>query len=467
MIHRLKILIQILLINFFILFLFSFNLAYSKNDICNYFSEESLKLETQNYPHLIEIETPDAKKWFIRTLKSVGENRINKFYKKYQKAKFKITYPNNLSCEYEGKIRIHGGRVDHIDVDKFNSSMRIVLENGHIGNKYNFALIKKNTISFENEIFATTLFEQMGFLSGKNYITRVTINGSEVENFLFREIPTLEMAKDSKRNNGIFLQSNKNDFSKFRTIVPYTRSIILNRIKNSDGIGENNYNTLLYALDRLNYLYLNSLGIGNGKKCCIDEPIESNSLLKKHYSSGVYSLNFSVFEDEIEIERNSIFNLLMNAINSTHGLSLEDRGFFYDPTFDRFDPFYRDGDANIINQKTLDKEQIQLFEFEKKYINKTIDMLKNIDVDDFNKILNLKGLDIDRLSLENIFKKIVSNLNEIRGLNLYENYKNDFTKNYFFNHFDKGLEFNLAFGGLNNQFEICDIKITNCRTISG
>ena len=279
---------------------------------------------------------------------------------------------------------------DHIDVDKLNSSMRIILENGHLGNKYNFALLKENTISFEDEIFAATLFEKMGFLSGKNYITKVTINGSEVENFLFREIPTLEMAKDSKRNNGIFLQSNKNDFSKFRTIVPYTRSIILNRVKNSDGIAENNYNTLLYALDKLNYLYLNSLGIGNGKKCCEDESIQSNSLLKNHYNSGVYSLNFSLFEDEIEIERNSIFNLLMNAMNSSHGLSLEDRGFFYDPTFDRFEPFYRDGDADIIDQKTFDKEQINLFEFEKKYINKTIDMLNNINVNDFNKMLNLK-----------------------------------------------------------------------------
>ena len=85
MIQKLRILIQILLINFLILFFFSFTLAYPKNNICNYFSEESLKLKSQNYPHLIEIETPNAKKWFIRTLKSVGKYRINKVYKKYKK----------------------------------------------------------------------------------------------------------------------------------------------------------------------------------------------------------------------------------------------------------------------------------------------------------------------------------------------------------------------------------------------
>ena len=138
--------------------------------------------------------------------------------------------------------------------------------------------------------------------------------GVKLKIFFLEEIPTLEMAKDNKRNNGVFLQANKNDFSKFRTEVPYSRSIILNRIKNSDGIAENNSNTLIFALDKLNYLYLNSLGIGNGKKCCKNESIESNLLRKKHYSNGIYSLNFSIFEDEIEIEKNSIFNLLMNAI---------------------------------------------------------------------------------------------------------------------------------------------------------
>ena len=141
-----------------------------------------------------------------------------------------------MICTYEGKIRIHGGRVDHIDLEKFNSSMRVVLEDGHLNNKYNFALIKQNTISFDNEIFASAFFEKMGYLSGLNYKIKVIINGSDIEDFLFREIPTLEMAKDSKRNNGIFLQSNKNNFIKQKTQVPYSRSIVLNRIKNSDGI---------------------------------------------------------------------------------------------------------------------------------------------------------------------------------------------------------------------------------------
>ena len=466
MTHKLKILFQISSINFIVLAFLSFNLAHANINSCNFFSNENLQLKNSSYPKLIEIDIPNSKKWMMRTLKSINEDRINKRYKKYQKAKFKITYPNNVKCEYSGKIRIHGGRVDHVDVDKLNSSVRIILEDGHINNKYNFALLKKNTISFDDEIFATTFFEKMGYLSGLNYITKIKVNNSEAENYLFREIPTLEMAKDNKRNNGIFLQANKNELSKHKTSPPYSRSVILNRIKNFDGIAENNANTLLYALDKLNYLYLNSLGIGNGKECCKDKLNKKNSLIKKHYNKGIYSLNFSKLNDEIEIEKNSIFNLLMNATNSTHGLALEDRGFFYDPTFDRLEPFYRDGNTNIVYQNNFDYEVVQLFKFEKKYIDKTIKMINEINIDDFQKILLKKGLELDKLTLNEIFNRIISNLNKIKNLELYDNHKNDFTKNYFSNHFDNDLKFNLAFGGLNNKFEICDIHLLKCKNVN-
>ena len=464
MILKLRQLIQILLISFLIIFFFVLSFAHSNENNCNYFSENSLNLQNQNYPSLIEIETPNFRKWFINTIKSAaGQSRINKRYKRYQKAKFKITFPSNLICTYEGRIRIHGGSLDHVDIKNFSSSMRVVLEDGHINNKYNFALLKQNTTLFDDEIFASTFFEKMGYLSGLNYKVKVAINGSKVEEFLFREIPTLEMAKDKKRNNGIFIQSNKNNFADKKTQDPYTRSIVLNRIKNSDGVAQNNINTIIYALDKLNYLYLNSLGIGDGKDCCEDKLNGTSSTIKQHYSEGTYSLNFSIFDDEIEIEKNSIFNLLMNAINSTHGLSFEDRGFYYDPTFDRFEPFYRDGDASILMENNFDKEKVQLFEFEKRYINQTIKMINDIDIVNFQKVLSKKGLELDKSFLIKTFDNIKSNISNIKLLKLYDIYENKFAQNYFANHFDKSLSFNLAFGGLNNEFEICDIKLENCK----
>ena len=108
---------------------------------------------------------------------------------------------------------------------------------------------------------------------------------------------------------------------------------------------------------------------------------------------------------------------------------------------------------------------VQLFEFEKKYINKTLKMINNIDVVNFQEILRKKGLELDKSSLIKIIDNIIDNINNIKVLKLYDNHENKFTKNYFAKHFDKGLNFNLAFGGLNNEFEICDIQLKNCKNL--
>ena len=64
MILKLRQLIQILLISFLIIFFFVLSFAHSNENNCNYFSENSLNLQNQNYPSLIEIETPNFRKWF-------------------------------------------------------------------------------------------------------------------------------------------------------------------------------------------------------------------------------------------------------------------------------------------------------------------------------------------------------------------------------------------------------------------
>ena len=109
--------------------------------------------------------------------------------------------------------------------------------------------------AIDDEIFASTFFEKMGYMSGLNYKIKVAINGSNVEEFLFREIPTLEMAKDNKRNNGIFLQSNKNDFSvsestpvivKINEFAPSSIDLLVRCFTKT-----NDYNNFVETKDRL------------------------------------------------------------------------------------------------------------------------------------------------------------------------------------------------------------------------
>ena len=459
-----KVLIQILLINLLSLFLV-FNQAYSKELNCNSFKNESVQLENKNYPKSIEVIIPNTKKWMSRVLKATIGIRIDKRLKKYQKVKLIVTYSDNLKCEYWGKVRIHGSTKSHINTINMNASLRVILEDGHINNKYNFALLNKKSVLFEDEIFVNTLFNELGYLSPLNYITKVSINNNVTENYLFLEMPTLEMGKDKKKNNGIFLISNKNNFINPKTSNKYKKSIILNRVKNSEGIAANNNKTILYALDKLNYLYLNSLGIGNGRSCCDKLISNSNNKIIENYNSGIYALNFSILEDSIEIEKNSIFNLLMNATNSMHGLSLEDRSFYYDPTFDKFEPIYRDGDPRIVDQNLFNKKEVMLFEHEKEFVNKTVNIIKNINLDNLQRNIKARGLKLEQFEIKLILDKIVLNLLTIKEMKLFQNYERKLVKNYFANHFDKNLKMNLAFGGINNEFEVCDIELQYCKKI--
>ena len=81
----------------------------------------------------------------------------------------------------------------------------------------------------------------------------------------------------------------------------------------------------------------------------------------------------------------------MHATNSQHIKAMEDRSFYYDPTFDRIEPIYRDGDPWIVANNEF-TNNLQLFEFEKKYINKAISKIEGIDINKFTVPLKLKVL---------------------------------------------------------------------------
>ena len=465
----LKILSLIIIVNLILsLDILSNNANSSENKRCYQFTSYQ---NTDDYPEVIDITIHNSGKWFRRVLKAIGKARVDKKYKKYQKAKLIVTFKNNLKCEYLAEIRIHGATKVHVRDKDLYPSLRIKIIEGHINFISNFALIREGAVSFDDEIFTSTLFEELNFLSPLNIETKVSINSNIIKNYLFVEMPSLEMAKDHNRNNGLFIAGNKNNMAEKKvsddwglSIWQLSRSINLNRIKNSDGISYKNKNNLLYALDKINYVYLNSLGIGNGKECCdFSKTNKSKSLIEKNYNEGTHFLNFSSLQDNVEFAKISIFNLLMTATNSHHGLMLEDRSFYYDPTFDRFEPLYRDGNSDITSQQSeLNLKYLQVSELEKKYINSTKEIMQDIDIISFKNKLNSRGLNIDEVKIIEIINRIINNLETIKQTKSHKNFPSKYAANYFDKHFDKNLKFNLVFGGINKNFEICNVSLNEC-----
>ncbi len=467
MIKGLNQLALIALINFLVLF--SQNAKSEVNEYCGENSKFFASQYNLNYPSSIYIEVIDSNKWFTRVLRSIysKSGRIDKKYKKYQKARVTVNYENKFKCIFKGSVRIHGGGNDHIDSSTLSSSIRVKLEDGHIGHKYNFALIIARTDKIggrdaSEEIFASSLFEELGYISPLHFNLKVRINSEIDRDYIFVEIPTLEMAKDKGRNNGIFLAGNKNNFSDKKNLGSYPNSLILNRIKTPFSVSKRNKDVLLYSLDKLNYINLNSHGIGNGEDCCTQDNTAEDEILKKLYKQRLYNLNINNHISKESVEKSSIFNLLLNITNAHHGLSAEDRVYFYDPMFDTIEPVYNDADSNILKKEKLEFSRV--FEIEKKFIAKLRDKLINLNLSQFRKNLLIKRLNIEQKELEEIFENILNNLDILENSEELYSYTPYNAKNYFKNHIDKKISFNLAFEGENNIFEICDIKLEDCKT---
>ena len=453
--------------------LFSFNYLYSSElkecsiDNFDYNSKYIL-------PKKIEVTTPNSNLWYKKILRSSFSinGRIVKKYKTYQKAKIKIIYNENLICNYSGKIRIHGGGLSHVDRDLKISSIRVKLKNGHVNNIYEFALIMKNHENIKTlqkdeanyeSIFASTLFRELNFLSPLTFNTQVAINSKEFYNYSFVEMPSIEMSKRHMRNNGVFLSGNKNNFSSEENLGKSPRTIILGRIKDSSGISDYNKSVLLSSLDKLNFLYLNSLGIGNGANCC--EGYEDGINLRKlYYNKKFILLNLENNKNKKELAKISKYNLLMNSLKGDHGFNLEDRIFFYNPTFDKLEPVLNQIESNILkNDKDL---EIFTFEYEKEYIKPLIQDIRNINRKKFKNELAKLGLIINNEKLELIFSNIINNLKILSQSKLLKSFNPIYTKDYFNNHYDKSLSFNLVFGkSYADFFEICNIKLTTCEKI--
>lgn len=432
----------------------------SNPEFCGKFSVLFAGKKSIGRPESIAVIVPDSNKWYKRIIRAlyIGGG-INKDLKKYQNAKVVVNYKKEISCKYNAKIRIHGGGKDHLNYKLLTSSIRVKLLDGSINNIYNFALIYKNARNFDEEIFSSTLFKNLGFLTPLYFKVRTTINTSPAEEYLFVEMPTMEMAKNQNRNNGLFIAGNNNNFSENKTDFKYRRSLVLSRLKEAKGISNNNKEVILNALSKMNFVYLNSLGIGNGKNCC--DSSNKIDLTKKMYVDGNIYLNFQ------NNNKVSQFNLIMSALNAFHGMALEDRIFFYDPTFDEFEPIYYDGNSNILSSNTK-KNNYPVFEFEKKHIIDVNLLIKNLDLIKLEEDLKINGLDLNNYKLSEILDRIIKNLEIINNFKtpILNSYDPLYAPNYFQNHFDKNLSFKILFGGKNNKFEICNIYLSDCKLIT-
>ena len=470
--------------NKFIIFIIIFFNTSNLFAECNYKNlEQDLSIKN------LEININNSRKFFKKINETLIKDLKNEkivINKKRYKASITVNYQNGNTCNFMSKVRVHGDFLDHIEIiDGFPiPSLRVNLKDGNINGITNFKLLRPRTRYFSNEIFATTLFKFLGFLSPRTFYVNVKI-GDKMTLYIFQESLKKEFLENNNFVEGPILES-KEDFS--------NDYLQMARVSNSEWI-KDNYNKFqisLNAIREYNLQILNSYKFRTG----INED---------------ETLRFKNPDNEKFFKINK-FDALMYGIGAAHGLSYDDRRFYYDAIYSRMEPIYYDGMSKILSTVNYNPYQGKyenlyfaswkkieelFFDYKKnhtrpkseRYRNPVVTksaiygsraMLKHLQKINRNDLLlDLKnnGLkEFDKKKLDLVLSKIILRLEEMN------NYQNDFdehiasSSNQIYKSYEKNMNLNdgvnlyflTEYQNINNNYnlkniEICDYKLQNCK----
>jgi hypothetical protein len=461
-------------VKFFFLVLSLFLFIPSKVQAECVLSDPSLKIESLR----IEIKNKnfytDIGKKLINSNKNI--NYVSK--NKWRDSEILVNYRNNKNCILQAKIRPHGDTSWHTTIiDGFPiSSMRVdVKDQDNINNIKRFILFIPKGRNGDNEVFVTTLLSELGYLAPRTLKVKLYINDKEYD-FIFQEDLQKEFLEFNKKNEGPIIESNE-DFSN-----PSLQQ--MSRISNHTWMKGDSYKTLksLEAVSKYNYLLLSSY------PSRITKGIDDTLTINKFALSG---------NEYTEI---STFDAFIYALGAGHGLSFDDRRFYYDAIYSRLIPVYYDGKSDILSiigydkikdtyTKNLDQRLLiqPLFLDQELSVGRTqrdnlrnpiptyiakigtetaIDDLKKINKKKLLKNLQQNGLiDIGENDLNKLIEEILKRLTELKNSSITDpnlNYNGNVYENFF--KYMKIKNLSLTFlenVHYNNKDLVFDIEICN------
>lgn len=404
-----------------------------------------------NYSH-IDINFNDREKWFenIFSVSLETQRAIKPKYKKSFDGFVNAYYTENQFCSFPAEIRISGDWNDHIDDESLIASMDVKLNEGNIYGITRFKLFLPETKNSDNEIITTTILDELGILTPRTfyiYVGMKTFSNLYFQSkYIFQEKPLKEMIEFNQLREGPIYETNE-EF-KWKLILngmnkapEGKRILMLSKILNDSWStrGLANLNITLQGLEKYNKAIFNSY----------------NSESRLNYKFlGINVTNFQIFDAAII------------ATLSEHALTTHNRKFFYNVLEDQFYPIYYDGNSNLIELGHLrgyadykDWDYFGLATGAEEILNSP-----RINKNEFNRILNSKGLAINLETSNKIIDRFYNNLENIK------NFETDqkITYNNFFENAEKIIfedNFKFIFYDIKNKnLEVCNFNLTNCET---
>ena len=334
---------------------------------------------------------------------------ISDKYKKKFKSTLIVNFEGNLSCKFRAKIRMTGDIWLHLDWKKGYpvSSIFVEILDGHINSITKFKLLLPKSRDGLNEIFVTSLFRELNFLSPRSFITSATVNGFNYQ-YIFQEDLNKEFLENFLMVEGPILEGDE----RFTTVKDELQlpELSLARLSNGGYSQKNvtNGKIALTATSKLNQIYLQH---------------HQNKISKNQFFYPFDKLHINsdkFFTNQKNKELFQTYEALIYALDADHSLSQDDRRFYFDPIYKYYLPIYYDGKSNI-----LEKEQWHSLEFlskgasldAKKGAKQASNLIQKVDNKSFKNKLKKNGINLSNEDYKKVISKVLERLETIENSN--------------------------------------------------
>tara|TARA_B100001063_G_C16773836_1_gene563582 strand:- start:1900 stop:4146 length:2247 start_codon:yes stop_codon:yes gene_type:complete len=419
------------------------NKEYCKTN--NYkFTDNKILLDEVNH---ISIDIDDQRKWFKNIFKAIiwhGINTPKKFRKNF-KAKIKVNFKENLECVFKAKVRIHGDGKDHIQTTKNGepyASLHVRLIDENIDSIIKFILFIPLTRNYDNEVFTSTLFKELGFLAPRTKYINTYINGVNVK-YIFQEKIVKEMIEDNDYPEGPIVEANHRFLWPNERINFMDENLVEARVTNQKWSIKNTQNIkkTTLALSKFNESYIDN----------------------KYHNFNTNRLAYKNKEAQNMLNE---YNAITSALGGFHGLSPRNTKYYYDPINLTFLPIYYDGNVNILtnnpNNTDYNNPNNKFSYHTKAGATSSIKKIKKIDLDKLLEQLINNGLDLNKEKLILVQQKLIERLRNIQKLNKKEK-KFRSVKAYYSKYIERNTDKRLVFFDNDfNEIKVCKFEKNKC-----
>lgn len=360
---------------------------------------------------------------------------ISKKYKKKYKINLIIHSDKQKECLIKGRIRLNGDNRDHINIreNTLVSSLDVRLKD-NINTFTDFKLLLPHTRKGDNEIFISTILNNLNLLTPKIYFTEMEMF-QQKNKYLFYENLNKEFLERNKKVEGPIIRGDERFF-----FNDGKKNFIFARLENSNWIKENKKNQIERSVEALTLA--NKLFISTIKT--------ENMALDPHLK-----FDYDNIKEYINYENIIKFRLLINAFGASNSLSINDLRMYYDPVFKKFDLIFNDGSTTFLQiPQKINYSYINIEEVDK--VEEVISSIDNLDLKKVRQDLSRKGLNISSDKLLYNISKLKKRLKIIESnkSKLKKNENTNFSKKNIANMF---INTNLIYSYYvkDNQFELC------------